>query len=137
MRKRLEQSGGPELNLKFSPGGMYDVDFIAKYLTVRSALGVQTQNIRRRLDGLVAQGALNAALGRELANAGELIRVTEHAIRLATGLSRSTLPVGEHARAATEELVGAFLQRRLPLGLEPELRRTMARTREIYDHLLQ
>jgi glutamine synthetase adenylyltransferase len=116
---------------------MYDVDFIAKYLTVRAAAGVQTSNIRQRLEWLVSQKMLEADTGRELADAGELIRTAEHAVRLATGRSRSTLPLGEHARRATEELVRGFLRRELPDGLEPVLRESMARTRLLYDHLVR
>lgn len=137
MRRRLEQSGGAELNLKTSSGAMYDVDFIAKYLTVRAAAGVQTSNIRKRLEWLVSQKMLEADTGRELADAGELIRTAEHAVRLATGRSRSTLPLGENARRATEELVRAFLRRELPGGLEAVLGEAMARTRRLYDHLVR
>lgn len=137
MRQRLEQSAGSDLNLKLSPGGIYDVDFVAKYLAVRTSKGVQTANIRERLEWLVSQDVLDAELGRELAGIGELIRTIEHAIRLATGRSRATLPVGEHARHATEALVRAFTGSDLPGGLEPELRRAMARAREIYDHIVR
>lgn len=137
MRRRLEQSAGRELDLKFSPGGIYDVDFIAKYLAVRAGAGVQTANIRERLERLVSRGALDAGAGGELAAAGEFIRTVEHAVRLAGGRARSTLPLGENARRATEELVNAFLRRELPGGLESCLRETMARTRRLYDHLLQ
>ena len=137
MRRRLEQSAGPDLNLKFSPGGMYDVDFIAKYLTVRSGAGTQTVNIRRRLEWLVSQDLLDPVVGRELAEAGEFLRTVEHAVRLATGLSRSTLPLGETARRSTEELARALLRQSLPGGLEPALREVMAATRRHYDHMLQ
>lgn len=137
MRRRLEQSAGPELNLKLSPGGMYDVDFVAKFLTVRAAQGVQTCNIRKRLDWLVSQNLLDRDLGGELAGIGELIRTVEHAVRLATGRSRATVPVGEHSRQATETLVQAFIGRNLADGIEPELRRAMARAREIYDHIVR
>jgi len=137
MRRRLEQTAGAELNLKLSPGGMYDVDFVAKFLTVRGAKGVQTCNIRRRLEWLVEEGLLDGGSGRELAEIGELIRTVEHAVRLATGRSRATLPVGEHARLATEALVSACLGRKLHEGVDPELRRAMARAREIYNHVVR
>ena len=136
MRHRLEQSAGPELNLKLSPGGMYDVDFIAKYLTVRSGAGMQTENIRSRIEWLVSQGLLDTGVGRELADAGEFLRVAEHAVRLATGRARSTLPLGENARRSTEALAGTLSRRPLPAGLESELREVMTITRRHYDHLL-
>lgn len=137
MRTRVEQSGGPELNLKTSPGGMYDLDFIAKFLAVRSSLGVQNANIRRRIEALVERDLLAADTGRELASAGELVRAAEHAIRVATGANRATLPLGEHARSATEALTAAFLGSAPSGGLETELRRAMARVREMYDHLVR
>jgi len=65
------------------------------------------------------------------------MRTVEHAVRLATGNNRATLPLGENARRATEELVRAFLHRDLGGGLEPGLRKTMSRVREIYDHLVR
>ncbi len=136
MRRRLEQSAGPDLDLKFSPGAIYDIDFVAKFLAVRNGLGVQTANIRDRLQRLVSAGLLDADAGRELCEAGEFIRTVEHAVRLATGRSRSTLPLGENARRSTEELVHAFLRRDLPGGLEPALRQTLARTRSLYHHII-
>jgi glutamate-ammonia-ligase adenylyltransferase len=137
MRSRLEQSGGPELNLKTSPGGMYDLDFIAKFFAVRAALGVQNANIRRRLETLVERGLLEVRMGGELADAGELIRTAEHVVRLAVGANRATLPRGEHAHRATEELAAATLGRLLPDGLEAEVRRTMVRTRQIFAELVK
>jgi hypothetical protein len=72
-----------------------------------------------------------------LADAGEFIRAAEHAVRLVAGNSRSTLPLGENARRATEILVQAFLGRALPGGLESTLRECMSRTRRLYDHLIR
>lgn len=137
MRVRLERSGGTELNLKTSAGGIYDIDFIAKFFAVRASLGVQNANIRRRIEDLVARQLIPADIGGELAGSGEFIRTTEHAIRLATGANRATLPLGEHARRATEELSASILGRTFPSGLEPELRRSMARNRQIFDHLVR
>jgi glutamate-ammonia-ligase adenylyltransferase len=137
MRRRLEQSGGAEWNLKTSPGGMYDLDFIAKFFALRASLGVQNANIRERIEGLVGRQVLDPAMGSELADAGELIRAAEHAVRLATGANRATLPVGDYARSSTAELAKCFLGRPLQGGLEEELRRSMARTREIFDRLVR
>ncbi|MGH9523331.1 MAG: hypothetical protein ACRD3E_12460, partial [Terriglobales bacterium] len=137
MRARLEQTGRTELNLKTSPGGMYDLDFIAKFLAVRSSLGVQNANIRVRIQTLVEHRLLDVDLGAELAGAGELIRTAEHAIRVAAGANRATLPLGDHARRATEELTASFLGRIPEAGLEAELRKSMARVREIFDHVLR
>ena len=137
MRARLEQTSRQELNLKTSPGGMYDLDFLAKFLAVRSSLGVQNTNIGVRIEALVKLGLLEPEIGAELATAGELVRTAEHAIRVATGGNRATLPLGDHARRATERLASAFLGRVPGGGLEAELRRSMGRVREIFDHVVR
>lgn len=137
MRQRLELSGGPELNLKTSAGGMYDLDFIAKFFAVRFSLGVQNENIRARILALVDRGVLSGEMGGELTQAGELVRTAEHAIRLATGVNRATLPLGERARRATEELAASSLGRAPARGLEEELRGAMARVRQWFDHLIR
>jgi glutamine synthetase adenylyltransferase len=71
-----------------------------------------------------------------LDEAAEFFRVVEHAIRLATGRARKTLPVGEHARGAMEELVARMLGRGMAGGVEPELQRTLNATRAIYTHIM-
>jgi hypothetical protein len=59
----------------------------------------------------------------------------DHVIRLVTGRARNSLPVGEHARAATEELVRRVLGRELRDGLEAELEKTLQTTRRIYHQI--
>jgi glutamine synthetase adenylyltransferase len=71
-----------------------------------------------------------------LNEAAEFYRALEHAVRLATGRARKTLPVGEHVRGAVEELASRMLDRSFEGGVEAELRRTMPAVRNLYEHLM-
>ena len=135
MRFRLEERGG-EMNLKTSPGAIYDVDFIATYFAVRNRGERPARNIGERLRALRDRSELDPASAGSLARAAELFRTVEHVVRLVTGRSRKTLPVGEHARQATEELARAILRREFPGGLEAELRRVAGETRVLFNHLI-
>ena len=160
MRARLERvdSGGvtarpaaprtPDIvgNFKIAPGGFYDIDFIASFLLVRSmaggvapagALWFPRGNIRDTLAGLVRAGALTAADHEFLDRAAELLRATEHVVRLVQGRARKSLPTAAHARAATEALAAAILRRDLPHGVEAELRGTAIRVREMFTQLVR
>ncbi len=136
MRKRLESSDTPEINLKTSAGGMYDIDFIAGYLTVRARGEVTQTNIRERLRQLRDRGLLGPAECGLLDDAARFMRTLEHVIRLVTGRARKTLPVGEHARAATLELMTRLSGRDFAGGLEAELRRTMESTRALFGRII-
>jgi glutamate-ammonia-ligase adenylyltransferase len=137
MRQRLAESGGEGVNLKTSPGGMYDIDFIAGYLAVRGAAGPAQTNIRERLSWLRDRGLLEASDCALLEDAAEFFRALEHAVRLVTGRARKSLPVGEHARHATEELVARALGRGLAGALESELYSRMEATRTVFRHILE
>jgi glutamine synthetase adenylyltransferase len=121
--------------MKTAAGAMYDIDFIASGLAVKHGIAVQG-NTRERLGSLRDARALGDADFGLLEQAAEFYRVLEHAVRLATGRARKTLPVGEHARAAIEELVRRAWGRALPDGVEPELDRTRKATRTLYEHLM-
>jgi glutamate-ammonia-ligase adenylyltransferase len=135
MRNKLDkpEPGGP--NLKTAAGAMYDIDFIASSLAVKHAVSLHG-NTRQRLRTLLEAGSLGDAEFGLLDEAAEFYRVVEHAIRLATGRARKTLPVGEHARRAVEELAARALGRSLPGGVETELKRTLAAIRTLYEHLM-
>jgi len=135
MRAKLEKSEPGPMNLKTGPGGIFDIDFLACYLAVRSGSPLRA-NIRQRLNALREQGALGAAECGLLEDAAEFLRSLEHVIRLVTGRARKTLPVGEHARRATEELAARVLRREFPGGLEAELARTLEATRDLYSRIL-
>jgi glutamate-ammonia-ligase adenylyltransferase len=160
MRGRLERvdSGGvtaraavprtPDIvaNFKIAPGGFYDIDFIASFLLVRGAgagpapMGTSwfpRGNIRDTLAGLEQAGALSGSDREFLDQAAELLRATEHVVRLVQGRARKSLPTAAHPRAATEQLVAATLRRDLSEGLEAELRRTASRVREAFHRLVR
>ncbi len=136
MRSRLEKAdAGPVFNLKSGAGAIYDVDFVASYCAVAHRLKVRG-NTRQRLRALCDSGVLAADIYETLDSAAELYRVTEHAIRLATGRARKILPVGEHSRFAIEELTARMLGRVLEGGLEAEVNRTAASVRTIFRQLV-
>lgn len=160
MRSRLERldpggvtarAGAPRTpdivgNFKIAPGGFYDIDFIASFLLVRSAAAGTAPagaswfprgNIHDTLTGLRRARSLDQADFEFLDQAAELLRATEHVVRLVQGRARKSLPTAAHARATTERLVTGILRRELPDGLEPELRRTASGVRERFNRLVR
>jgi [glutamine synthetase] adenylyltransferase / [glutamine synthetase]-adenylyl-L-tyrosine phosphorylase len=159
MRTRLERvdPGGvtaravprtPDIagNFKIAPGGFYDIDFIASFLLVRSAAAgpgsageswFPRGNIRDTLAGLGRAGALAQPDCEALDRSAELLRATEHIVRLVQGRARKSLPTAAHARATTERMVAQALRREFPDGLEPELRHTAQQVRELFNRLVR
>ncbi|MBZ5511070.1 MAG: hypothetical protein LAN70_07845 [Acidobacteriia bacterium] len=135
MRSKLDkpEAGGP--NLKTGAGAVYDIDFIAGALAVRHGVRLRG-NMRQRLRGLAGARLLGEAEFSLLDEAAEFYRALEHAIRIVSGRARKTLPVGEHARSAVEELTSRMLGRSLQGGVEAELKRTLVATRALYEHLM-
>ena len=135
MRSKLDkpEAGGP--NLKTGAGAMYDIDFIAGALAVKHGVRLRG-NMRHRLRGLADAHLLGEAEFGLLDEAAEFYRALEHAIRIVSGRARKTLPVGEHARGAVEELASRMLGRSLQGGVEAELQRTLVATRALYEHLM-
>jgi glutamate-ammonia-ligase adenylyltransferase len=134
MRRRLE--GGEQLpNLKTSPGGVYDIDFITGFLLVKHAVRDLRGNLRDRLWRLAEAGALANSDAAVLDHAAELLRTVDHVIRLVMGSSKRWVPGGEHARAVTEELTCRILRRKWECGLEEELLETMRRVRAVFERI--
>ncbi|MBZ5567829.1 MAG: hypothetical protein LAN64_08255 [Acidobacteriia bacterium] len=135
MRTKLAkpEAGGP--NLKTGAGAMYDIDFAASALAVKHDV-VLRGNMRQRLRALWSARRLDDAQFTLLDEAAEFYRALEHAIRLVTGRARKTLPVGEHARGAIEELTSRMLGRNFAGGVEAELVGTLSATRSMYEHLV-
>ena len=156
MRTRLERADSsvgvtsrvptaPDIaaNFKIAPGGFYDIDFIASFLLVRSTGEDSTPvswfprgNIRDTLAGLQRAGTLVASDFEFLDQAAELLRATEHVVRLVQGRARKSLPTAAHARTTTERLVAEVAARKFEGGLEAELRRTAAQVRETFLRLV-
>jgi [glutamine synthetase] adenylyltransferase / [glutamine synthetase]-adenylyl-L-tyrosine phosphorylase len=135
MRSKLDkpEAGGP--NLKTGAGAMYDIDFIAGALAVQHGVRLRG-NMRQRLGGLAGAHLLGEAEFALLDEAAEFYRALEHAIRIVSGRARKTLPVGEHARGAVEELASRMMGRGFEGGVEAELKRTLKATRNMYECLM-
>jgi glutamate-ammonia-ligase adenylyltransferase len=136
MRAKLEKTESGETNFKRAPGGFYDIDYIVSYLLVRHGIEQTRGSVRERLHGLAGRGLLSDADCATLDAAAELLRTLEHVIRLVLGRARKTLPTAEHARQTSEQLTAKFLGRSFRHGLGPELERTFAQVRGVYERVL-
>ncbi|HWR35113.1 MAG TPA: hypothetical protein VN622_04485 [Clostridia bacterium] len=144
MRDRLETSDGSPLNFKVSGGGMYDIEFIAAYLSVLASAQERQEptpgiagNMRTRLRHLRASQALAGDDAAALQSAADFLRALEHAVRLVDGRARKSLPVGEAALENVERLTSAILGRSFEAGVGAELRRIMREVRQRYNHILE
>jgi glutamate-ammonia-ligase adenylyltransferase len=136
MRSRLEHSEPAAGNFKTGPGAVYDIDFLACYLTIRQGLDGACSNLRERLRCLRERTLLEESDWTALDCAAELFRTVEHSVRLVVGKARKSLPATEHGRCATERLTARLLRREFVDGLEAELARTMAEVRSIYEQVV-
>jgi [glutamine synthetase] adenylyltransferase / [glutamine synthetase]-adenylyl-L-tyrosine phosphorylase len=135
MRERLAAMRSPDgLHLKNAPGATYDIDFVIGTLAVRNGVRLHG-TLRDRVRQLAEQGLIESCDASQLAGATEFLRAVEHAIRLAVGRSRKTLPVGGQARRAVGMLVSRMLGR--DVALENELAGTLAAVRRIYERTMQ
>ncbi len=135
MRTKLEGTQA-EQNFKTAPGGTYDIDFLTGYLLVKHGVREKNGTLRERLWRCAAAGLLEKRDAARLDHAAELLRTTEHVVRLVVGRAWKWLPATEHARQKTSEFVARVLPRSAPLGLEAELRQTCEEVRLIYDRVL-
>jgi len=136
MRKRLEEASAPEKSVRTSAGALYDADFLSGFLLVKHGIRTKMGTLRDRLWRCAAAGVLEKRDAAVLDHAAELCRTVEHVLRLVTGRNLRWLPSGEHARSAAERLSSQVLRREFADGLEPELLRTFAMVREIYNRVV-
>jgi len=129
MRAKLET---PERSFKTSPGGTYDVDFLASYFRVTHQGEARSGNLRDRLWQCAEAGYLGNQDAATLDHAAELLRTVDHITRLVTGRAHKWLPTSEHAAQVAARLTSQILGREFPDGLETELTRTCRLVREIY-----
>ena len=135
MRAKLEKSDS-EPNFKVAPGGFYDIDYILSYLLVMYGVKDVQGNTRERLHTLAARALLSDDDCATLDAAAELLRTVGHVVRLVTGRSRKALPMGDHPRRVSEQLVSRILRRTFRDGLERELERTYKLVRPVYQKVL-
>ncbi len=133
MRTKLEAAEAPGKSFKYSPGAIYDIDFITSFLLVKHAVANKQGSLRDRLWRCVECGVLDKSDAGVLDHAAELLRTVEHVARLVVGRAGKWLPATEHGRTVTEKLTGQILGCEFPEGLERELEGTFGKVREIYE----
>ena len=137
MRTKLEVAESPEKSFKYSPGAIYDIDFITSFLLVKHAVADKRGSLAGPAVALRAVAAfLDKSDAGVLDHAAELLRTVEHVARLVVGRAVKWLPATEHGRKVTEKLTGQILEREFPQGLESELDGTFERVRAIYEKVL-
>ena len=136
MRTKLEVAEAPGKSFKYSPGAIYDIDFITSFLLVKHAVVDKRGSLRDRLWRCVGSGVLDKSDAGILDHAAELLRTVEHVARLVAGRAIKWLPATEHGRKVTEKLTGQILEREFPDGLESELDGTFQKVRAIYQEIL-
>jgi [glutamine synthetase] adenylyltransferase / [glutamine synthetase]-adenylyl-L-tyrosine phosphorylase len=135
MRGKLEAADS-EKNLKTSPGGVYDIDFLTGFLLVKNGIRQKNGTLRDRLWRCVDAGLLDKQDAAVLDHAGELLRTVDHLVRLVVGRRQKWLPDTEHAGQVTETLASEILRRQFANGLEAELDHACSVVRKIYERVL-
>jgi len=133
MRAKLEIADAPANSFKTSAGATYDIDFLANSLLVKHKVKNKQGTLRDRLWRCAESGALEKCDAAALDHAAELLRSTEHAVRLVTGRALKWLPATEHGRHAAEKLTSKVLRRDFSNGLEADLNCTCRKVRAIYE----
>jgi [glutamine synthetase] adenylyltransferase / [glutamine synthetase]-adenylyl-L-tyrosine phosphorylase len=136
MRDKLEKSDSDKGNFKTGRGGYYDIDFLAGALAVQQEWESSAMNIRDRLYRLAAAGLLDDGDCATLEYSAELLRVTEHSVRLHLGRSRKSLPATEQGRHIVERLTAKMMRRSFEGGLEAELTRVREQVGEVFLRVL-
>ncbi|HEX3353309.1 MAG TPA: hypothetical protein VHS34_10840 [Terriglobales bacterium] len=135
MRSKLEGSEAPENNFKFSPGAIYDIDFITGFLLIKHGVPDKQGSLRDRLWRCAAAGVLTNSDAAALDHAAELLRTVEHFSRLVAGRAVKWLPPTEHGRQVTQKLTGQVLGREFPDGLESELLKAFGQVRTVFNRI--
>ncbi|HQR46333.1 MAG TPA: glutamine synthetase adenylyltransferase, partial [Thermoanaerobaculia bacterium] len=140
MRERQVRQlvAGGTLNLKFSPGGLVDVEYLVQLLQMTHGHGepaLRLANTREAMAALAAAGILSSADLARLREAHTVLRSVIEALRVVTGNAADvTLP-------PFESEAFSFLARRLGYGrdlarLRDDVQRVTASVREIGARLL-
>ncbi|MBV8207226.1 MAG: hypothetical protein JO041_10570 [Acidobacteria bacterium] len=137
MRSRLEslEAGEGEMNFKTSPGGTYDIDFIASELLVAHGAAGLRGNLQEVLFDLRARSLLEGDRCSLLVSGATLIRTLDHATRLVTGRARKWLPAAERPAAVVMRVAAAMLAMSAP-DIPARLRSTMLEVRSIFNELI-
>lgn len=136
MRSKLEAAESSGETFKYSPGAIYDIDFITSFLLVKHGVADKRGSLRDRLWRCVGCGVLDKSDAGVLDHAAELLRTVEHVARLVVGRAVKWLPATEYGRKVTEKLTGQILECEFPEGLESRLDGTFDKVRAIYERVL-
>jgi glutamate-ammonia-ligase adenylyltransferase len=136
MRTKLESAESSGKSFKYSPGAIYDIDFITSFLLIRHSVADKRGSLRDRLWRCVDCAVLDKSDAGVLDHAAELLRTVEHVARLVVGRAVKWLSAAEHGRKVTEKLTGQILGCDFPEGLESELDGTFEKVRAIYERVL-
>ena len=137
MRRRMEPKAGwgkiPQINIKRSPGGIVDIEFIAQLLVLRhgrKSRRLRLTSTRQALERLVALGLIEGGDGRFLLDAYERLRLVEKGMRIASEQAEEVLPNGRElevlARGAGVMEAEVFIR---------EISELMEKTRQIFNRI--
>jgi glutamate-ammonia-ligase adenylyltransferase len=136
MRSKLDAADFPEKSFKTSAGAVYDIDFLTAFLMIREQIPEKNGSLRDRLWRCAATGVLEKSDAAALDHAAELLRTTEHIVRLVVGRACKWLPATGHAANVTGNLVSRILRQQFSAGLENRLLGVFDQTREIFERVM-
>jgi glutamate-ammonia-ligase adenylyltransferase len=98
LQKGKRSRGGPQIDIKYSAGGMLDVYFAARYLQLRDDVADEGEDrsTTATLERLEANGSLGLREYEALSNGYALLRSVDHQLRLIVG-KVAALPSTDHA----------------------------------------
>ena len=137
MRGRLEKEQGPGHPIKAGRGGYYDIDFILMYLRLRNAsMFFECLGTPERIAIIHSLGGLSGEQADRLHRNAVFFRALDHAIRVSTGHSSSTIPSARSQQHILSDLVGRWsLLKPRSHELATLTARVRLTTREVFDEV--
>jgi glutamate-ammonia-ligase adenylyltransferase len=109
MRNKLEREQGAQRPIKAGAGGYYDVDFILMYLRLRDAgIFFESLTTPERIEVIRSTLRLTPKQAAQLHEIAVFFRALDHAIRVSTGHSASTIPTSLSKQEILAELIGRW-----------------------------
>ena len=133
MRHRMEENASPR-NLKRSPGGLVDIEFVAQMLQLRYVVAspqILQPGTNEALAALNAAGHLSSADAEYLGEAYSFLRSVEARLRLMNTTARHDLPEDPRELAKLAYLLGTPSAEQLV----ERCRAYVRRNREVFDRL--
>jgi glutamate-ammonia-ligase adenylyltransferase len=137
MRLRLEKEQGADHPLKAGMGGFYDIDFLLLFLRLKAGgIFYKVLNTPERVNIIEAMGHLERADAEFLLEAATFYRAVDHALRIYSGRSETSLPNSELQLQILTGLVHRWIpERPNALPIKTELAKIQNRTRAIFERL--